>query len=362
MYSLALVSSGLCLLANSVLGDSVYPQKAPGDAPYSVDEATLRAAITLPADFSHGAKLPVILAPGTGNTGAETYAANFFVLLSNSTAYDPIPLEIPGNLLNDCQVNAEFVAYAINYVSSISNNAQVSVITWSQGSIDMQWALKYWPSTRPVVDDFVAVSGDIHGTIIASAIEPVQGLIPLPPSLIQQESNSEFIATLLNPNGASALVTTTSVYSSTDEVVQPQTGTAASGFFGSANGIAATNYEVQTICAGLPAGGVYTHEGMLYNPFTYAIAIDAFTHAGPGESSRLDLSTVCSTELTPGLNVADQAGTESDITVAATNIAAYPVGERVTVEPAIMAYARGDVPVGAKPVKVRRRGGRVFVA
>jgi len=216
----------------------------------------------------------------------------------------------------------------------------------------MQWALKYWPSTRPVVEDFVAVSGDIHGTDIASAIEPVQGLVPLPPSIIQQEYNSEFIATLRNPDGASALVTTTSVYSATDEVVQPQQGTNASAFFGSANGIAATNYEVQTVCAGELAGGVYTHEGMLYNPFTFAIAIDAFTHAGPGESSRLDLSTVCSTELTPGLNVADQAGTEAIIPIAVAAIAVYP--NKVTVEPAIMAYATADIPAGAKPVKTRR--------
>jgi len=358
MYTLTLISSALCLLANTVLASSVYPQKAPGDAPYSVDEATLRGAISLPADFSNGTKLPVILAPGTGNTGSQTFANNFLKLLSGSTAYDPIPLEIPGELLNDCQVNAEYVAYAINYVSSISNDAQVSVITWSQGSIDMQWALKYWPSTRPVVDDFVAVSGDIHGTNIASAIEPIQSLIPEPPSLYQQENNSQFIATLLNPNGASALVTTTSVYSSTDEIVQPQSGTTASAFFGSANGIAATNYEVQTVCAGQTAGGDYTHEGMLYNPFTYAIAIDAFSNAGPGESSRLNLATVCSTELAPGLTALDQTGTEATIPLAAANIAAYP--DKVNTEPAIMAYAAADIPAGVKPV--RRRSARVFVA
>lgn len=31
----------------------------------------------------------------------------------------------------------------------------------------MQWALKYWPSTRATVSDFIAVSPDISGTTIA---------------------------------------------------------------------------------------------------------------------------------------------------------------------------------------------------
>ena len=62
--------------------------------------------------------------------------------LMNSTTMDPIILDIPDNLLNDVQLNAEYYSYSINYISSISNNAKISVITWSQGSMDMQWAMK----------------------------------------------------------------------------------------------------------------------------------------------------------------------------------------------------------------------------
>lgn len=47
-------------------------------------------------------------------------------------------MDIPNNLLDDVQDNAEFLAYSMNYVSAMSDNMNVSVVTWSQGSIDMQ--------------------------------------------------------------------------------------------------------------------------------------------------------------------------------------------------------------------------------
>lgn len=146
----------------------VYPSKAAGDAPYSVAEADLRAAIKIPQTFTYGKKMPVILSPGTGVTGTQTFSGNFMKLLANSSTVEPVVLDIPDNLLDDIQVNSEYVAYAMNYVSGISSNSKVSVVTWSQGSINMQWAVKYWPSTRAVVSDFIAVSPDINGSNIVS--------------------------------------------------------------------------------------------------------------------------------------------------------------------------------------------------
>jgi len=39
---------------------AVYPMKADGDAPYSLDEKTLRSAIKMPMGFTFGKKMPVI--------------------------------------------------------------------------------------------------------------------------------------------------------------------------------------------------------------------------------------------------------------------------------------------------------------
>jgi len=38
--------------------------------------------------------------------------------------------------MGDAQEHAEFVAYAINYISAISKDAPVRVITFAQGSVN----------------------------------------------------------------------------------------------------------------------------------------------------------------------------------------------------------------------------------
>jgi hypothetical protein len=85
---------------------AVYPQKSPSDAPYSVKESELRAAIHIPSTFTFGKKPPVILAPGTGNTGCFSFSGNFIPLLTGASYADIVWLNVPEYLLNDVQVNA----------------------------------------------------------------------------------------------------------------------------------------------------------------------------------------------------------------------------------------------------------------
>lgn len=294
--------------------------------------------------------MPILLAPGTASIGSTVYAGNFVKLMQNSTAFDPIPMDIPDNLLGDVQVNAEYHAYAINYVGSITNR-QVGMVTWSQGSLNMQWALKYWPSTRPVVSDFVAISGDLNGTNVGS-VDAVQGTVPAPAALFQQESDAVFIKTIRNNGGDSAYVPTTSIYSNTDQVISPQNGTDASAFFKADNGVPANNYEVQTICANQAAGGNFSHGGMLCNSFAIAVAMDAFSNPGPGDASRLDLARVCSFPVAEGLNVMDQAATMGAASGATSGIGlavgSAASGDVMLKEPAIKAYAVKDRPAGYK--------------
>lgn len=166
---------------------TIYPKAGPNDAPYDLTEEELREAIYIPSTFKYGnGAQPVILVPGTGSTGYFTFAGNYIPLLQGSSVGDPVWLNIPGYLLNDAQTNAEYVAYAINYIYGISNNREVAVFGWSQGNIDVQWAFKYWPSTRNRTTDFVAFSPDYHGTILANFIALGE---PLPPSVLQQEYN-----------------------------------------------------------------------------------------------------------------------------------------------------------------------------
>ena len=313
----------------------VYPKAGSKDAPYSLSEAALRAAIHIPSTFQYGKKgapQPIILVPGTGNTGYLTFQGNLIPLLQGSTIADPVWLNIPGLLLNDAQLNAEYVAYAINYIHGISNSRKIAVAAWSQGNIDSQWAYKYWPSTRALVTDHVGFSPDYHGTVIANIIE-IPGA-PLPPSILQQAYDSDFITTLRRNGGDSSYVPTTNIYSGfIDEIVEPQSGTAASGRLLNARGAGVSNNEVQVVCAGQLAGSLYTHEGTLYNPLGFALLKDALAKKGEGRPSRLDLGSVCNDFLTPGLVLSDLLETENSVVIAAAAILTYP--ERLFEEPAI---------------------------
>ncbi|KAE8417756.1 hypothetical protein BDV36DRAFT_255714 [Aspergillus pseudocaelatus] len=58
---------------------SIYLYKAKNDAPYSIAEHTLRAAIHIPRSFSHkqDKKIPVLLVPGTAVPAVIVFYFNF---------------------------------------------------------------------------------------------------------------------------------------------------------------------------------------------------------------------------------------------------------------------------------------------
>lgn len=198
----------------------IYPKKAKQDAPYSVAENTLRSAVFIADTFEYGAKgkIPVLLVPGTGVPAGLIYHFNFAKLLASMRFADAVWVNIPGSSLGDVQVNAEYVAYVMNYISGVSANAKVGVISWSQGGLHIQWALKYWPSTREVVSGFMPVGPDLHGSLVGGACLG----FPSPtctPAILQQGYDTKLIRTLRADGGNSAYVPTTTFYTSFDEVV-----------------------------------------------------------------------------------------------------------------------------------------------
>lgn len=318
---------------------TIYPQKTMKDAPYSLPESTLRAAIKIPATFQYGktGKQPVVLVHGTGQTGGVNYLPNFAKLLATTSYADPVWLNIPTMLNQDAQISAEYVAYALNYISAISSSKNISVLAWSQGNVDTQWALKYWPSTRTVISDFLSMSPDFKGTY-EILICPGFPLVPCDAGPTQQINTSTFLKTLRADGGDAALVPTTVLYSSTDESVQPQpSGSAASSYLLDTNNIGVSNSRIQDVCAGKVAGGVVTHSGVLFNALSWALVEDALQHEGPGNVERLDLESVCAKEKADGLDVSDVLQTQVLLAEAFVRILEYPV--KVTEEPAIMAYA-----------------------
>lgn len=259
-------------------------------------------------------------------------------LLTGVSYADPIWVNIPQHLLGDIQVSAEYLAYAINYVSAISKHRKPSLISWSLGGSVIQWTVKYWTSARNTASQAITASADFGGTVQAFFLCPGFPALPCDASVLQQERNSTWIETLRKTNGDSAYIPMTNVYSSLfDEIVQPQTGSQASAYLDDVRHVGVTNNDVQFICPGKAAGSFYTHEGVLFNPIFTGLAIDALQHGGPGQISRLDLATICNQYSADGLSLEDVLSTEADIVQSALNLLLDPL--KVYNEPAIASYA-----------------------
>jgi hypothetical protein len=329
---------------NPKASTTLYPKKAnTKDASYSVSEAALRAAIYIPPGFTYGKKTPVLFVPGTGSYGGSTFANNIRKLLTGQSFADPVWVNVPGAMLADAQINSEYIAYAINYISAVSQNKKIAVISWSQGGLDTQWVLKYWPSTRTIVQDFLPVSPDFFGTTFANALclsaNSAVGLNPCAPGVIQQERTAQFVTRLRANGGDSAYVPTTTFYSGFfDEIVEPQQGNAASAFLNSGNGVPVSNNQVQTVCANQPGGSFYGHAGVLFNPLTYALIVDALKNPGKtGNVNRINRQSVCANYAAPGLDLDDVLATSGLIPVAGVLLLSFP--QKMATEPALKSYA-----------------------
>lgn len=102
-------------------------------------------------------------------------------------------------------------------------------------------------------------------------------------------------------------------------------------------GVGVTTAHLQTVCAGRVGGGFYTHEGVLYNPLAWALALDAMAHDGPADLDRIDRDAVCGQMVAPELDLSDLLGTEALLVVAVLELALYK--PHTIAEPPIMDYA-----------------------
>lgn len=114
-----------------------------GDPFYSVAEKELRGAL-IQSGPSHSyrgecEKQTVLLVPGTGLSPEWTFATMAKQLREENL--DVFMVKIPKDSMDDCQVNAEYVAYSLHHIKERTYCPNTFVVSWSQGSINMQWAL-----------------------------------------------------------------------------------------------------------------------------------------------------------------------------------------------------------------------------
>lgn len=270
-------------------------------------------------------KKPLLLIPGTGNTGAQTYEHNW-KFIGKSLGFDPCWVSPPNQMLADSQIAAEYVFNAIDRLYAASGNKKVPVMAWSQGNLVVQWVLTFFPSSRAKVERYAAMSPDFRGTLTSYT----RALSPAGPSIKQQATESRFLNALHTAGGLNAYVPTTSIWSFYDEVVQPQSGPDASGRL---NG--ASNFMIQDVCGPI---WFLEHSQVLFQDATTTIAKRALTDASGKAPEGAFKKDICSQLIPKEIPIPDRFLVGSTITIAATALAFGP-GQQVC-EPALKAYAK----------------------
>jgi hypothetical protein len=86
---------------------------------------------------------------------------------------------------------------------------------------------------------------------------------------------------------------------------------------------------------------VYSHETVLSNPISWALAEDAIKNGGPGQMARIDANKLYLRIVAEGLTLIDGAATEGLLASAGVSILSYPW--KVLTEPTLPAYATAKV-------------------
>ncbi|PWZ02904.1 alpha/beta-hydrolase, partial [Testicularia cyperi] len=198
------------------------------DAPFTVSTADVSSTITCPKTIQKKAGGVVLLVHGTGSDAKKNWEGGPYLeqLPGLDPGFDVCYIDLPGHALGDAQDTAEYVARAVQILAPQSSTKKVAFIAHSQGNLNVQWALTFWPSIRSSVSSYAALAGDYKGTTIGAFLCDAQNLTTggCLPATWQQKPNSNFLQTLGNAGGLSALVPSTSLRTQYDDVVQPESG------------------------------------------------------------------------------------------------------------------------------------------
>lgn len=252
------------------------PTACPGDPPFTQGQFSYEKSLTCPNGV-HAPNGVVLLIPGTGCDGAQTYAKGPFGIGLPRAGYAVCWMDPPSRLMVDIQISAEFVAYAVGFLAQQSGG-RISVVAYSQGGLVTQWALTFWPSLHPLVKNFVAIAPTLKGTVLTQAVcgglDLAGGCFP---STLQMSQRSNLVRALRRVSGGHAQVPTTTIFTFTDDLVQPQrTNDEGVSWL---NG--ASNIPIQQACPNLNPD----HFGIVTSQATYGIAFDAFSNGRPASLS-----------------------------------------------------------------------------
>ncbi|WP_205696973.1 triacylglycerol lipase [Conexibacter sp. SYSU D00693] len=351
----------LVLVAAAPSGaDDVPPLDRPGPS-LTPPAKDLRASLTCTGDLDGSAVAPVLLVAGTTVNSKENFGWNWMPYLKRLG----IPFcasDLPGRLaqnMGDIQARGEYLVHAIRWMHERAGR-RIAIMGHSQGGMAMRWALRFWPDTRAMVDDVIGFAATNHGSFVINAL-----CVPnCSAALRQQLDTSRFLRALNSGAETFAGISYTEVYTHTDEFVQPNLDDGGTSSLHTGQG-RISNVAVQEIC---PTGAPEHLLVATTDPAAAALAVDALTHDGPADPSRIDRG-VCTVPFMPGV---DPVTGPVQFAGAGVRIAAQLTvqGERVDREPPLACYAtargcpgHGDAPAApAASAAACTRRPRVTVA
>ncbi|KAK9897130.1 alpha/beta-hydrolase [Cystobasidium minutum MCA 4210] len=271
MFKSVAAFAALSLCVSSLVSATLCPvpsmaKRMLADAPYTIPQANLTAQLTCIGGIEN-VKSPFLLVPGTGYNSSRSFEHGYVKLLGKNggLGYDVCYVSPPPYSLNDTQTNAEYVANAIEILHS-GYCRPFPVLGLDQGAVISQWVFTFWPSARRKISHFFPLAADFRGTtegIMAAAAQKNETA----PALLQQEPSSEFLAAFAAKGGEYNWVPTTSIFDTSDALVQPEVNNTMEGSTSYMGGLRTGNILIQEHCPNLTV----SHGQQLYSNFTYQV-------------------------------------------------------------------------------------------
>lgn len=245
------------------------------------DQAKLDAGLVC-TPFTHPDKAPVLLVHGTFTTGYEQYDWTYLPLL-DQRGFDVCAVTYPDRGLGDQQISAEYVVNALRRIYA-KTGRKVAMIGHSQGASMPRWALRWWPSARNAVEDFVLQAGPNHGTSNAPALPVLPATTGMPAAFYQFTPGSNFTKAVNSVDETPGDISYTSIYTQFDELVQPASPIPTAALDWKQNNPKVSNILIQDVCPGRFVDHVTIG---LTDRVSFELALDAISNPGPASIERL---------------------------------------------------------------------------
>lgn len=198
-----------------------------------------------------------------------------------------------------------------------------------------RFALRFWPDTRAMVKDQVGIAPDNQGVSVYGAQPVIAGGCnaagSCPVTVWQQMAGSNFVRALNSLRQMFTGIDYTVIYSTSDEGVAPaDTALEGPGSY--------ARIALQDVCPGHVSDHLMNGS---VDPVTWALVLDAITHRGPADRTRI-AGPVCSQAINPELDPVAVA-TQAPLVAAelAANVARSPFSKG---EPPLRCYVTATCP------------------